>query len=401
MTEVAKDLFNSVAISMRVEGQPSFMLLVTRAGMIRRMGFSDLDDEELTVADGHEDDLFDQFMAEVPEELLSRGGTYEADGTEGKRCDCRIEFAGETEPVNFELVYYSRSAGLPKAISDLIATGERLTDEWYAERIGRDTTVEESEGSPKQDPDSDVPPSPTADHPSASKQRIALAVLLDFFVFRIPYAFLRLLFFSDGGEPLGLGLVIFAFVEFCLLQFVRMSPGYWLLGITAALGEFPKVDPELRFRESLVTHVMGVVFLGSGIDGLLSWAVYEVPIPYFGLPLGPVLSALFSLLIGAAFVVAGVLIFRADLRGVWAGAGVTAFSFLSVWFARGQDLDGWVAAELAARRALEGRPVDPAGLETAVSFVGPLVLIVPVLYGIGVFFTWKRLRPPEDSPPVV
>ena len=69
----------------------------------------------------------------------------------------------------------------------------------------------------------------------ATREQIALAVLLDLFALSIPYSFLH--WITVGGEermgPPGGALVLFAIVEFVLLQIARRSPGYWLLGISA------------------------------------------------------------------------------------------------------------------------------------------------------------------------
>ena len=126
---------------------------------------------------------------------------------------------------------------------------------------------------------------------------------------------------------------------------------------------------------------------------MTAWTLYEDPIPYFGLFRAAVFSGLLSFLIGAGFIAAAVLIFRNDLRGVWIGAGVSAFSFLSVWLARGQEFNGWLRLELMAQRAAEGRPVAARELDGALDLVIPILLGVSLLYVVGLYFTWRRLRP--------
>lgn len=401
MTAVTKDQISSVAISLRVDGKPSFMLLLTSDGDVKRMGFSAVHAEEKTVAAGHDPALFEQVLATLPDALLGRGGTYEDPGTEGERCHWRIELGGTPDPIGFELIYYSKSAGLPKALAELVATAESLTDPWYAEHLGPGTdTATDTAPAPDEEPApaEDEPAAPVVpSRPAASKKRIALAVLLDFVVLQVPYTIVRMPFTSadGGGGPPGGGLVVFAIVEFCLLQFARWSPGYGLLGMRAALGDVARVDPARIAGESLVTHLVGVVCLSSGLGGTMAWASGSAPIPYFGLGLGPVLSALFSALLGIPLVAAGVLILRNDLRGVWIGSGVTALSFLSMWLARGTAMASWMAAEVALRAELQGRPVMPGEAETAATFVAVFALGFPLVFGVGLYFCWKRLRPPS------
>ncbi|NIP78574.1 MAG: hypothetical protein GWM90_04965, partial [Gemmatimonadetes bacterium] len=95
------------------------------------------------------------------------------------------------------------------------------------------------------------------------------------------------------------------------------------------------------------------------------------------------------LLIGGGFIAAAVLIFLNDVRGVWVGAGATAFSFLSIWVARGRELDGWLRLELMAQAEAAGRPVEPEALDGVLVLVIPLLVVVSLLIAGGLYLVWR------------
>lgn len=402
-----KDRISSASFALRRNGELSFLLVLDRAGLVKRMGSSKPDGASADVAVGEQPGLFEALMAAVPEGLLSRAGRYEAEPGEGQRHDWHIEFQGGPEPAIFDLSYDSRSAGLPKAFAKLVATGERLTDAWYAEQTRPEdhaAAVAAAEpGSTADGPTTSeghsAPPSRAATGGAprvpVTKKRIAFAVLLDFIVLSVPYALMSLLG-GDGLGPPGGGLVLFAFVEFGLLQFARRSPGYWLLGIRAPLGGRGTVDGDQHRREAWWTMFTGYLMLGGGAEGLTAWVAYSEPMPYFGLELGTALSALITVLLASAMVVAGVLILRTDVRGAWVGVGALAFSGLMTlvgW----QDWMSWIRGELAAASEAGGRPVSSEELEALTGFMPPVVIAIELFYLVTLGLTWKRLASPGKA----
>lgn len=430
MTSVTKDEIATVALSLRVDGKPSFMLLLTRDGDVKRMGTSAIDEFDAVVATGRPPGIFDAFLAELDEGLVSRAGTYEDEDGPGPRCHWRIELGGGAAPVRFELRYDGHKATLPPELAAVVARAERLTDEWYAEQVEAQTgtrpalaaheaptdpgivvgspvaemyamapaaapespppayALEEAPDASSPEPTAGGPGRSAAPHPYTSKKRIAFVVLLDFVAIGVPSTLLAALFGIDA--PLGAVLMLFALLEVVLLQIVRRSPGMWLLGMTKALGEAPRVDPALLARESLLTHIVGWLVLAAGAEGLTAWTAYHTPFPYFGFPLGTALSVILTVLLSGAYLAAGALVLRTDVRGVWIGAGATAFALLSEWPARGEDLDVWAANEVANRRAWMGTQVAPGEVEVFQAMVFPILIGATAVFALGLYLTWRR-----------
>jgi len=451
LSENRLDQLTSVAISLRVERKPSFMLLMTREGTVRRMGYSAVDNYEQTVADTEDPSIFQRFLAGLPTDVLDHAGSHEAEGNEGALVVCRIELAGASEPVTYEMTYTSESAGLSRYMQLMVNLGEELTDEWYGSNVTLTPVLDlppvqkrapsapaplapppsaydpppqswEPPPAPEYAPPADPEPEPEEEveaeaeaearatpatarpgprgrpggRPKASTQRFALAVGLDLFVITGAYTLLRLM--TGAALPLGAALFFLFVIEVGLLQFLRMSPGYWLLGMRADPGAFPTVDPERLAGESIVTHIVASVVLVLGVVSLLAWTQYQDPIPFFGFERAGWLTVILSLLIGAAFLASGVLIFRNDIRGVWIGSGATAFAFLSIWFARGNTLNGWLRLELMRKREAAGRPVfNPLDLDPVLGRVIPVTCIIALGCGVGLYFVWKQFTQPQDA----
>lgn len=135
MTDPTNDSITSISISMRADGKPRFLLVLNASGQMKRMGYRALGRVEETIAVGEADGVFEDFMSTVPEGLLSRAGSYEDPGTEGPRCQWRIDFDSELGPRRFDITYCAASAGLPAAIDKLVGRAESLTDEWYRSEV--------------------------------------------------------------------------------------------------------------------------------------------------------------------------------------------------------------------------------------------------------------------------
>jgi hypothetical protein len=222
---------------------------------------------------------------------------------------------------------------------------------------------------------------------------MALAILLDLFAFTIPWSFMQWLFGGGNGDatgPPGAGLVVFAILEFVLLQIARRSPGYWLMGIVAELGQRPQVDASRLTRESAATWATGAALCAVGVAGLTSWTAYHTAVPYFGLGLPLWLSLPLTFLGSLALIVAGVLVLRLDPRGVWVGGAVALLLLLSGlvgWGAWGSFVD----AAIADRATAAGRPVGEGLLGGLAQGVTPFLIVgVPIALLVGLGLTWKR-----------
>lgn len=419
---LTKDAIDAVAIDLLVDGTHTFQIYLTRGGRTQRMGWSDRADPD-PVPVKAATDYFEPFLAAVPEALLrGESAVMEDGGREGARHDWRFEFAGGMSSLVYDISYHAGSAGLPDEFADMVVQAERLTHSWYL------AAVEEEAGVPLTPPTPDVaPPTPrVAERPSASarktaakaptasgprasavgktakgplvpasRERIALAILLDFFALGIPYAYVAALV-SDGSAdgPPGAGLVLFAIVEFVLLVVFRKSVGYWLLGLSAPPRGKPQLDSFRRLRESKVTMAVGVALCWSGAIGMTGWTTGGLaPIPYFGLPLGSVFSVLVTLVFAAGSIAAGVLVLRTSSSGVWIGAGVMLLLLLAILLGW-NDWDDWVAAELQAR-ATSGSPSwGTEALAAAQAFVRAFLVAAPIVLATGLGFAWRRFAGP-------
>jgi hypothetical protein len=448
------DQLTSVAIDIQVDDKPSFLLSMTKEGTVRRMGYSALDSHEKTAADVEDATIFAHFVEGLPTDVLDHAGSQEVEGVAGERVVCRIELVGATETVTYEMIYSSESAGLSRYMALMVNLGEELTDEWYGTNLTLTPVLDlppvqtpspsapaapstppwEPPPPPPPPPAYEPPPEPVYEppaaeepepeseeevevevaedvaasppsrprpspRPKASKQRLAMVVLLDLFVITSAYGVVTLM--TGRGLPMGAALFFLVLTEACLLQFLRMSPGYWLLGMRANVGAFPTVEPDQIARESLVTHIVATVLLILGVHGLTVWTHFQAPMPYFGFAWASWFTVPLTILIGAAFIASAVLIFRNDIRGVKIGGGVTAFGFLAVWFARGNTLNGWLRLELMRQREAEGRPVfNSLDLDPILGRVVPGAIVIALGCGVGLYFVWKQFTQPESVPPV-
>jgi hypothetical protein len=412
---LTKDDIDAVAINLLVDGVHTFQVYLTRGGLTQRKGSSDRVDADPVLVKAATD-YFEPFLAAVPDALLqAESASMEDGGRDGPRHEWRFEFGGGLSSLVYDITYHAGSAGLPDEFADMVVQAERLTHAWYLAGVAEETGVE---ARPAGVPVAPPPPKPKAaatrggtapKRPAANRatsgtarpigpslpatrERIALAVLLDFFALGIPYAYVSALLPDGGaGGPPGAGLVLFAIVEFVLLMVVRRSPGYWLLGISAPPGAKPQVDARWPTRESRITMAVGVALCWSGASGMTGWLLYQTPVPYFGLELGRFLSIVLTMLFAIGSIAGGVLILRTDLRGVWAGAGVMALTLLTVALAWSQ-WDAWVAAEVEARAVLRGRPLREGELAFAQAFLRVLLVGAPLAILAGVGLTWKRFE---------
>ncbi len=416
---LTKDDLDAVSMTLLVNGEQVFRIYLTRGGLTQRMGSSDpIDPAALLIKGGT--DAFEPFLAALPETLLSQeGGVLDDGGSGTPRHEWRFELGGGMNSLIYDVSYDPRSASLPDEFADMVVLAERLTHSWYVAMVTEET------GAPgAAEP---VPPAPTPKKASAavptkagagrarapssghattgrfvpaSRERLALAMLLDFLAWTLPFSFLAWLFVGGAERtgPPGAGLVLFAIVEFVLLMIVRRSPGLWALGMTVPAGAKPQVDASWPTRESKVTLGVGTGMCALGVVGLTSWTLYHTAVPWFGLAFPLWLSVPLALLLSVALIVAGGLLLRLDMRGIWLGGGVASVLLLAGVLGR-DDWGGFVTAALANRSAYEGRPVGEGLLGLLGGLVPILVVAAPVLLGLGIFYSWKRLARPLAAVP--
>jgi hypothetical protein len=396
---LGRDDIDAVSILLHVEGDLAFSVLLTRGGLTKRLGSSEGGDRGAVMVKGGTDSCFEDFMTAVPETLLERGTRLEDDVRDGPRHDWMFEFASGSNTLSYDISYNSGAASLPDEFADMVVRAEALTHSWYVAGVAEATGApmpavatssrpEQAAGAPARAKAARPAGARPAQPIAAKREQIALAVLLDLLALSIPYSFVHGIFIgaAERTGPMGGALMLFAIVEFVLLQIARRSPGYWLLGISAPPREKPSVDPARTGKESPALLAVGVGLCGLGVGVLTAWTTYHVPVPYFGLSFPLWLSIPVTMLGSLAMVLTGVLVLRLDIRGVWLGGGLTVLMLLGSvigW----SEWPGFVAAAM-------GRPVGE-GSPGLISSLAPfLALAVAALLSAGLFETWRRLGSP-------
>ncbi|MGE0160608.1 MAG: hypothetical protein AB7T31_14460 [Gemmatimonadales bacterium] len=419
---LTKDDIDAVAINLLVDGQHTFQVYLTRGGLTQRRGSSDRADPNAILIKAATD-YFEPFMAAVPDALLQgESASMEDGGRDGPRHDWRFEFGGGLNSLVYDIAYHAGSAGLPDEFADLVVQAERLTHSWYL------AGVAEEMGVPLPAPAVAVEPpapkavaSPAGKAPSASRgrpaagsstaarvrgagrapsgplapaprERIALAIFLDLLALSVPYALLGFVFVGggDGAGPPGAGLVLFAIAEFVMLMIVRRSAGYWLLGLSMPQQGKPMYDPAAASRESNATLAFGTALCALGVSGLTSWTLHHTAVPFFGLGFPLWLSIPLVWIGSAAMILAGALVLRLDLRGVWLGGGVASLALVASATAWSR-WPAFVDAATANLSDYHGRPVGTGILGVIGDLLPILVLVVPAALLFGAYESWRRL----------
>ena len=125
------------------------------------------------------------------------------------------------------------------------------------------------------------------------------------------------------------------------------------------------------------------------MGGLTSWTTYHTAVPYFGLSLPLWLSIPVTLLGSVGLALAGVLLLRLDVRGVWLGGGIVLLTLL-VNIASWGAWPGFVETAMSNWRSYMGRPL-PEGPPGMSGLLPLLVVAVLIALLVGLYESWKRL----------
>lgn len=417
---LSKDDIDAVAITLEIDRNPAFLIMLTRGGMTKRRGSSGTYDPDALTIKAGTDGVFEAFLASIPDAVLAgEGGRLEDGGSDGPRHDWHFEFGGGIQSLEYDIAYHAGSASLPDEFADMVVVAERLTHSWYS------AAVAEERGEPAPSTAASVPAAPPPKPVAAprgrsgqpargtrrggaavpqgtlppTRERLAIAILLDFMAFMVPFSLFAGLFGGSGERagPPGAGVVLFAIAEFALLMIARRSPGYWLLGITAPAVGKPVVDARWPARETPLGLATAIGLCGVGVLGLTSWTVYHAPIPYFGVGLPIWLSIPLSVLGSLASIVGGALILRGDPRGVLVGGGTALLALM----AAGAGWSGWgsfVEQSLALHAEATGRGLGATVAGLARTLVPIALLVVPAALAAGCGYElWRRYRPPAPD----
>jgi hypothetical protein len=245
--------------------------------------------------------------------------------------------------------------------------------------------------------------------PASTKRRL-LAVFLDFIIFGVAWAFVRMALYAVLPElrslDLPLRLLAFAGVAAILYKLFSWSPGNWLLSVhyvdmRVLLRDYVKkpgkkaaiVDADIKEGESWLTLLTGVLLMSEGLKSIVRWTMWTPAVPLFGYQTGPELSAVCLTVMGFIECAIAYLIFRlrksAFLAGTTYLSGVLASVALSwsLW-------DTWVEEMVFRRRAYQGLPVRDGEVEFMQRLTPELFVAAVALYLVLFFLIRKRLRLP-------
>jgi hypothetical protein len=241
----------------------------------------------------------------------------------------------------------------------------------------------------------------------ASRKRRLLAVYLDFIIFGVAWAFVRMALYALLPElralDLPLRILAFALVEAILYKLFSWSPGNWLLSVQyvdmrVLLRDYMRkpgkkaaiVDAEVKQGESWLTLLTGVMLMNEGLKSIVRWTMWTPAVPLFGYETGPELSAVCLMAMGFVECSIAFLIFKlrkfAFLTSMVYFSGVLASVALSwnLW-------DPWVEEMVYRRRAYQGIPVREGEVEFMQTMTPELFLTAIALYVILLFLIRKRL----------
>ena len=245
--------------------------------------------------------------------------------------------------------------------------------------------------------------------PAPSRRRLWLALYLDYLVIGGPLEVavwaLEPLLPGVSRASFAIRVAVVAVLELALFGPFDWSPGRRALGIVRQphpADGTPEdrrplvVDQRLLAAERWWTILLGVLLVLDGTKLLFRWTQWSRPMPFLGMALDGPTSAVFQVMLGIAVCVVGVGVLRLRAHAVMGGFVVTAvvlYSVLSSWAL----LPDWIAHDVTARRALQGRVPRPGELEFMKAVVPRMtVLFAAVTMGwLGLTLRRARAMEPE------
>ena len=123
----------TIAISIKVEQQPSLFILLSADGTINRLGTGTVDNKEKTlIIDMTKDGYFQKLRSKVNPSWFRNLGVYDIPGKMGKKVELVIFFVfNDGSEGNLKFLYGSESQGPPQEIGQFIYAAVDLTNPWY------------------------------------------------------------------------------------------------------------------------------------------------------------------------------------------------------------------------------------------------------------------------------
>lgn len=212
-----------------------------------------------------------------------------------------------------------------------------------------------------------------------STKRWFLAAFIDYLLFTGIYEPIAWVIVQISGPRLGfvVSLAAFAVVRSTVVRIAGATPGRWALGITSDPTSW--VDETMLARETWWSMLLGTLFILEGAKNLVRWTQGLPPPPLLGSATPEEFAFLTVSLFGLVGMIAGVMILRTHAHGPRLGAFVLAMELWTTIANRDAFRD-WAPQVLAARRALQGRPLRAGEVELAQSL---LSVGTPILATVG------------------
>ncbi len=161
----------------------------------------------------------------------------------------------------------------------------------------------------------------------ASKKRLLLSWYIDFLMFKPLSEMILYSYDPDYSLPSWMLLIAF-FVFRIFLIIVARSPSEYMLGIDTLSD---KVELQIYRRENWLTILVAMFLLMIGISLSTAWTKTSFVYPIFGFVPERPLFILFSLGLGALYILSSILIFRMKYTGFFLALAVIALRIYSDW----------------------------------------------------------------------
>ena len=229
--------------------------------------------------------------------------------------------------------------------------------------------------------------------PGSSRKRRLLAIYVDYLVFTAFYQ--PIAWMVSSAAPLSnwvVALAIFVALRSVAWGLRVVLPGNWALGIGPR--STMTLDQHISGRERWWTVAAGTLLVLEGSKNLVRWTE--------GLPIEPVLGSatpqwmatVAITTLGAASVLAGLLILRTRRVGAVIGAGVLGAELLAAIVHR-EGFRDWAAKAAVARRTLQGIAVRDGEIEmmqTLSTSVLPAAMVIGLIWLLAIAVCFRATK---------